>query len=291
MAFQSFSSLGSFNVGLINNKNKILGPIIIFSDASLNGFTSSNGQPISSTKPYGTLMVTCSSANASISETTNVSLHPIIRVFNFDIYSYWQAIGNTGKYLNSSGTLTTFTRIGDGGSYSNSNITTTGAGSGIYVGARYSGTTHSMITTTYNTSLSCSGEYIDVYLSTGKFILLKSFFMSGNSSFNWVDFPYKMIILGSNDNGASWNLIKNADDLNVNTIVRAGGTTRNSDYLRGVTIHPGYNDMYHSIDDIKLNYNVNASVSYNRIRFVITDLIRGRVLSLNYFNMIFDVIQ
>ena len=57
MAFQSFSSLGSFNVGLINNKNKILGPIIIFSDASLNGFTSSNGQPISSTKPYGTFTV------------------------------------------------------------------------------------------------------------------------------------------------------------------------------------------------------------------------------------------
>jgi hypothetical protein len=230
-------------------------------------------------------MVTCSSTSAG-----SYGTFPIIRLFDNINSSYWQAISNDGQYLNSSGTLTSFVMIGDGGSYSNSNITTTEFGTGRYVGARYSGTTHSMMTTTYNTSLSCSGEYIDVYLSTGKFILLKSFFMSGNSSYNWDDFPYKIIILGSN-NSTNWNLIKNANDLNINTIVTVGGITRNSDYLRGITSYPGSKDQNNVIiTSIDLNYNVNASVSYNRIRFVITDLIRGCVLSLNSFNMIFDVI-
>lgn len=206
--------------------------------------------------------------------------------------SYWNTIDNTGKYLNSSGILTTFTVSNDGGSYSDSNIywlNATYRGKGMYVGARYSGTTQSMISTTYNTSLSCSGEYIDVYLNTGKFIRLKSFYMFGNSSANWDDFPYKIIILGSND-GTVWNLIKNANDLNVNTIVTINGNTFNSDILRNVIAVNGYKDgVGNPITSVSLNYNVNAIVSYNRIRFVITDLIRGRVLSLQTFNMFFDI--
>ena len=268
----------------------------------MNGFiiNTPGGQPITVTKTYGNVTLTCSSTHTT--RTTAISDKHIGNLFDNNASTNWLAIGNTGKYLNSAGNLITYTQFGDGGSYSNSNIynsnffTVSSApfvGTGIYVGARYSSTINSSIITTYNTSLTASGEFIDISINSEKFMLVKSIYMAGNSSFNWDDFPYKIIILGSNDDGTNWNLIKDgSSDFSTTTIVTGNTITgpRNSTFLKNNIKYAGYSgDDGYNISSITTTYPVNANVYYNRIRIVITELIRGRVLSLNTFNMFFDV--
>lgn len=243
------------------------------------------------------MKVTSSTTYTASSTTTNYSFYPIRALFS-NLDKSWSTINtDSSKYLNPDGIIITKSNVGgdgDGGSYSDSHIYSehpSYKGKGMYVGARYSGTSLSMISTTYDTSYSCSGEYIDVFLDSGKFILLNSFSMSGFSSWNWDDYPYKMIILGTN-NDSSWNLIKNVNDLNVNTNFSIGGTSySNSDVIRNIIPYlGGYVDSSgKSISQLSSNYTVNANVSYTRIRFVITELIRGRILNLRSFNMFFNV--
>ena len=273
MALSSLSVMGS----MIAKSTPVYSILYSSQQLSTTSFTTNTRTDAN----YGLITIV-----ASATSGLNTS-YGIVKMLDNDTLTGWQSISSDYiNYYDESGTSINFQPYASsytGGEFSDSNNSTYAQSTGYYYGIKVSGV-QTRFSTTYLdltlTSQTVYGPYITVFFGSTVKALLKSMTIGGMTSSNWDDLPRGFIILGSND-GTNWNLIKDATDF--------GSVSPWSGYLSMSSPNGYKNSSGTYIPYNEYTYNISTASTYRYLRFVVTRLIRGRVLSIWKFNLSYDI--